>query len=120
MEAKELLELVVRAADTKKAINIVALDVAEVSGVSDYFLIMEGMNSRQLSALVAAIDEAVAAHGIEVGGKIEGQADSGWILMDLNDVVVSIFDHDTRGRFNLEKLWLDAPLVDVTDWISED
>ena len=118
MEAKELLKTVVSASDDKKALDIVALDVSQVSGIADYFVIMEAMNSRQLSAIVEAIDEAVHLAGIEIGGKIEGQPDSGWVLLDLGDVVVSVFDHDTRERFNLEKLWLDAPLVDLTAWIS--
>lgn len=118
MEAKELLEIVVRAADDKKALDIVALDVAQVSGIADYFVIMEAMNARQLGAVVDAIDEATSAAGIQIGARKEGQPDSGWVLLDLGDVVVSVFDHDTRGRFNLEKLWLDAPLVDLKEYIQ--
>jgi ribosome-associated protein len=119
LQAKELLELVVKAADDKKALDIVALDVSQVSGLADYFVIMEGMNSRQLGAILDSIDEAAHNAGIEVGGKVEGQPDSGWVLMDLGDVIVSVFDHDTRLRFNLEKLWNDAPLVDLSAWLGE-
>ncbi|MDR2976756.1 MAG: ribosome silencing factor [Streptococcaceae bacterium] len=119
MQVKELLELVVKAADDKKALDIVALDVSQLSGISDYFVIMEGMNSRQLGAIVDAIDEAAHNAGIEIGGKVEGQPDSGWVLMDMGDVIVSVFDHETRLRFNLEKLWNDAPMVDLTAWVSE-
>jgi ribosome-associated protein len=119
LQVKELLELVVKAADDKKALDIVALDVSQLSGISDYFVIMEGMNSRQLGAIVDAIDEAAHNAGIEIGGKVEGQPDSGWVLMDMGDVIVSVFDHETRLRFNLEKLWNDAPMVDLTAWVSE-
>ncbi|GAB2024899.1 ribosome silencing factor [Lactovum odontotermitis] len=119
MQTKELLETIVRAADDKKAMDIVALDVSQVSGIADYFVIMEGMNSRQLGAIVDSIDEAAHKAGIEVGGKIEGQPDSGWVLMDLGDIIVSVFDRDTRLRFNLEKLWNDAPLVDLSAWVTE-
>ena len=119
MDKDKLLETVVRAADSKKALDIVALDVAKVSGIADYFVIMEAMNARQIGAVVDAIDEEVSKAGLQIGGKIEGQPDSGWVLMDLNDIVVSVFDHETREKFNLEKLWNDAALVDVNAWITE-
>jgi ribosome-associated protein len=118
LETKELLKLVVKAADSKKAQDIVALDVSQVSGIADYFVIMQGMNSRQLGAIVDAIDEAAHLAGVEVGAGKEGMPDSGWVLLDLGDVVISVFDEDTRLRYNLEKLWNDAPLVDLSAWIK--
>lgn len=117
MEAKELLETVVRAADDKKALGIVALDVANVSGIADYFVIMEAMNSRQLNAVVEAIDDAVSVKN-NTFFKREGVPESGWVLLDIGDVVVSVFDHETRQHFNLEKLWSDAPLVNLSSWIE--
>ncbi|GBG96588.1 ribosome silencing factor [Lactococcus termiticola] len=119
MNPKELLEVVVRAADAKQARDIVALDVATVSGVADYFVVMEAMNSRQIDAIIGAVDDAAAEHGLLVGGKIEGNAQSGWVLIDLGDVIVNVFDADSRLRFNLEKLWSDAEVVDLTDWVDE-
>lgn len=119
MEVKELLEIVVKAADSKKAQKIVALDVSEVSGIADYFVIMQGMNNRQLGAIVEAIDEAAHLKGVEVGKGIEGQPDSGWVLIDLGDIIVSVFDEDTRLRYNLEKLWNDAPILNLSEWVSE-
>lgn len=119
MDSKKLLELVVKAADDKKALDIVALDMSTVSGVADYFVIMEAMNIRQIDAIVDNIAEKVAEMGVQAGGHIEGDARTGWVLLDLGDIVVSVFGHDERGTYNLEKLWSDAPLVKINKWIAE-
>lgn len=119
MNSKNLLETIVKAADDKKALDIVALDVATTSGIADYFVIMEAMNIRQIDAIVDNIDEEAGKIGVHAAGRIEGDARTGWVLVDLGDVIVNVFDHDSRLRFNLEKLWSDAPLVDINEWISE-
>lgn len=119
MGSEKLLEAVVKAADSKRALDIVALDVHEVSGVADTFVIMEAMNTRQIGAIVDAIDEAAEAQDVMSGGKIEGRPESGWVLMDFGDVIVNVFDKDSRLRYNLEKLWSDAPLVDVSNWLTD-
>ncbi len=118
MDSKKLLELVVKAADDKKALDIVALDMAEVSGVADFFVVMEAMNVRQIDAIVDNIADAARAAGIEAGSHIEGEGRNGWVLLDLGDVVVSVFGHDERSHYNLEKLWSDAPLVDIEHWLA--
>ncbi|WP_225047829.1 ribosome silencing factor [Lacticaseibacillus kribbianus] len=118
MKAEELLEIAVRAADDKRATDIVALDMKEVSLLADYFLLMNGGTVRQVQAIVDAIEDKVA----EAGGpavRIEGKKDSNWILMDFGDVVVDVFVPEARAFYNLEKLWTQAPLVDLTAWLSE-
>lgn len=119
LNSEKLLETIVKAADNKKALDIVALDMREVSGITDSFVIMEAMNNRQIDAIVDAVDNAATAFGIEVGGHIEGNANSGWVLLDLGDVVVSVFGHEERLHFNLEKLWSDAPMLDLSAWVTE-
>lgn len=119
LDSKKLLEVVVKAADDKKALDIVALDMNEVSGLADYFVIMEAMNSRQLDAIADNIAEQVELAGVQAAGHIEGDARTGWVLLDLGDIVVSVFGHDERAHYNLEKLWSDAPLVDVSQYIAD-
>lgn len=119
LDSKKLLEVVVKAADDKKALDIVALDMNEVSGIADYFVIMEAMNSRQLDAIADNIAEQVELAGVQAAGHIEGGARTGWVLLDLGDIVVSVFGHDERAHYNLEKLWSDAPLVDVSQYIAD-
>lgn len=118
MDSKELLETVVKAADSKRAEEIVALDVANVSLLADYFVIMQANSERQVKAITDEIEEKVAAAGVQVRD-IEGKNAANWVLLDFGDVVVHVFRTETRQFYNLEKLWAEAPLVDVSDWVKD-
>lgn len=118
MDSKELLETVVKAADSKRAEEIVALDVANVTLLADYFVIMQANSERQVKAIADEIEEKVAAAGVQVRD-IEGKNAANWVLLDFGDVVVHVFRTETRQFYNLEKLWAEAPLVDVSDWVKD-
>lgn len=118
MSPKELLEVIVRAGDDKRAEDIVALDMDGVSLLADYFVIMSGSSERQVQAIVNGIDDKAAEAGAKQP-RIEGKKGSRWMLMDFGDVVVHVFLPEEREFYNLEKLWSQAPLVDVADWLTE-
>jgi len=118
MDSKELLKVVVEAADSKRAEDIVALDVQGISLLADYFVIMQANSERQVKAIADIIEEKVEEAGFEVRN-VEGKDGANWILLDLGDVVVHVFKTETRQFYNLEKLWPDAPLADIDDWIKE-
>ena len=94
--------------DEKKGSDIVVLDISEISVLSDYFVLVSAENDRQLEALKVAVEDAVQLDN----RKAEGESSSGWILLDYKDVIVHIFDKDTRSFYNLEKIWSDAKRVE--------
>ncbi|KRM56403.1 ribosome silencing factor [Lacticaseibacillus sharpeae] len=118
LSVKALLETVVRAADDKRAEDIVALDMNGVSLLADYFVVASGNTERQVQAIVDEIDDKVEEAGGTVKS-IEGKKGSKWILMDLGDVVVHVFTPEERANYKLEQFWQDAPEVDVSEWINE-
>ncbi len=116
--SENLLELVVKACDSKRAEDIIAMDVQKVSLLADYFVICNGGSERQINAIVDAVAEEAEKASYPVK-RVEGKEGGKWILMDLGDVIVHVFSESEREFYNLEKLWSDAPLVDLTSWVSE-
>lgn len=117
MDSKELLQLTVEAADDKRADDIVALDVAEVSLMADYFVILSADSKRQVQAIADNIVDFVRKAGSDVKS-VEGRTAGEWVLIDAGDVIVHVFQKDARSHYNLEKLWSDAPIVDVAQWVN--
>jgi len=117
MESKALLQLTVEAADDKRAEDIVALDVAEVSLMADYFVILSADSRRQVQAIADNVVDFIRKAGSDVKS-VEGRTAGEWVLIDCGDVVVHVFQKEARQHYNLEKLWSDAPLVDVDQWVN--
>ena len=101
-----------RAALDRKADALVVLDVQEVSGIADYFVICNGTSTTQVRAIADAVEASLKAEGVYVAHR-EGLPESGWLLLDYGDVVVHIFLPDTRDFYALERLWGDAPELPI-------
>lgn len=112
MTERDILRVAVRAADEKKAENIVALNMKGISLVADYFMICHGNSEKQVQAIAREIKEKAEEQQIPVK-RLEGFDEAKWVLVDLGDVVVHVFHKDDRAYYNLERLWGDAPLEDV-------
>ncbi len=117
INSNNILELVVKAADSKRAEDIVALNVAEVSLLADYFVICHGNSDKQVMAIANEIVSLSQKSQIEVK-RVEGKESARWILIDLGDVIIHVFHKEEREFYNLEKLWSDAPLVNITSMVD--
>lgn len=112
MDVKELMELVVKTADDKRAENIAVLDMEGISLVADYFVICHGNSEKQVQAISKELKDIALENDIQIR-RMEGFDHARWVLIDLGNVVVHVFHRDDRGYYNLEKLWGDANTVDV-------
>lgn len=110
IEAKTKAVRAAASALEKKAVDAVILEMKELVAFADYFVICSGGSTTQVKAIVRRIEEALLADGIRPMG-VEGLQHGRWVLMDYNDVIVHVFDEETRQYYELEKLWLDAPRV---------
>ncbi|WP_054956013.1 ribosome silencing factor [Paenibacillus dakarensis] len=111
ISSSELLNIAVEAAEDKKAMNVVALDLRGISLVADYFVICHGNSDTQVQAIATEVRKRAHDAGVTLRG-IEGMDAARWVLMDLGDVVVHIFHRDERDYYNIERLWSDAKVVE--------
>ena len=98
------------AALDKKALELEILDLSDLVYYTDYFVICSGTSTQHVSAIADNVEKVARDMG-HVPSGIEGKQNSHWVLIDLGDVVVHVFEQETRQFYQLEKLWLDAPRV---------
>lgn len=112
METKDLVKLVCKALDDKKAEDVKAIDISGVSVMADYFIVASGNNQNQLLAMQDEVDRVLHENGVHAK-QIEGNRSSTWILMDYEDIIVHLFSAEDRLFYNLEKIWQDGIVIDV-------
>jgi ribosome-associated protein len=100
------------AAEDKKAIDLVVLDLRKAAGFTDYFVICSAQNARQIRAIADAVTATLAAHGAKAA-HIEGYDRSEWVLLDYFDFIVHIFAPETRLFYGLERLWGNAERIEI-------
>jgi ribosome-associated protein len=100
-----------RVAELNRGRDIEILDLRELTSVFDFFVLVTGASRRQLHAISEEIDQAFRREYNDRRMGIEGFAESRWILLDFGDVVVHLFDQETRDYYNLEQLWAGAKKV---------
>ena len=106
--------LSVNAALEKKAHRLLVLNVKKVSSLSDYFFICSGNSDRQVQTIAAHIEEVLKKAGRRPIG-IEGERVGKWVLMDYGDLVIHIFFDPIRDFYDIERLWVDAPRLEIED-----
>lgn len=113
MKPSELRDYIVAALEDMKGINIVILDVAALTPMTDYMIMVTGSSNRHVKALVDTANESSKAIGLQPIG-IEGRESYDWVLVDLADVIVHVMNEEARSFYELERLWSDLDQEDVT------
>jgi ribosome-associated protein len=103
---------VAKAALDKKAEDVIVLDVRGLTGYADYFVVMTADSDRQASAIADHVEQSMKSAGISKVG-VEGYETGRWILIDYGDVVAHVMSKESRGFYDLEGLWADAPRFQV-------
>ena len=108
----QMIEIAVKGLEEKKGEDIKILDISLVSPIADYFILASGNNRSQIQAMADSVTETMHKAGFSLK-QIEGYDSANWILMDFIDVVVHIFDRESRNFYDLERIWKDGKLVEL-------
>ena len=111
---ENMTKLICDSISDKLGKDIAVLNIGKVSSLCDYFIIASGTSARQVKSIADSVEDSMKEIGIEARGK-EGRDTQSWILLDYGDVMGHIFDEENRGFYNLEKLWKDAPYVEIKE-----
>lgn len=111
--SRECALIAAKAADEKKATDIMVQEVRDLIGVTDYFVIATAANSRQVDAIIDEIEDKLREEASIKPTHREMSADGSWSLLDYGNIVVHVFMPETREYYRLEALWNDAPVIDL-------
>jgi len=101
-----------RAADDKQGTDIVVLDVGDIIGITEIFVLVSANNTRLVRTICDEVELALKVEDDLAPRSIEGLKDSSWVLLDYGVLVVHVFLQETRDFYELERLWTDAPQVE--------
>lgn len=111
-ESIDMARIAGQAAADKLAGNVIALDVSEQLVITDVFVVCSGDSERQVNAIVNGVEEEMFKAGYKPKRR-EGEKDARWILLDFTDIVVHVQHAEDRAFYALERLWRDAPTIDL-------
>ena len=112
MDAEKKCEVIIKALDSKKGLDIKLIKVSDITALTEYFIIATGTSSTQVKALAEEAEYQLSTQGIEPH-HIEGKS-TGWILLDYSDVVVHVLNEQARSFYDLERLWADGEQIDIS------
>ena len=118
MTALEQARKIVQVMDSKKAKDIRLIKIEGISSLGDYFVVASASNTTQVKAIADEVEDEMTKLGLEPN-RVEGRQSAQWILMDYYDVMVHVFLDEARNFYNLERLWSDAPQLDISDLLTQ-
>jgi len=113
----EMAKAAVKAAAENRGQDISVLDLTGVTSLFDFFVLVTGGSRRQLAAIAEEIERGLKTLG-EKKLSISGLEEGRWVVMDYGSIVIHLFDEETRSFYNLENLWADGKLVDVSELVQ--
>ncbi|HEY9734171.1 MAG TPA: ribosome silencing factor [Drouetiella sp.] len=119
IDSREATFVAANAAEAKKSLSTVVLDVRQVTLIADYFVIAGGDSTNQVRAIVDHIDEELSKLGYRQRS-IEGKADGRWVLLDYGDIIVHVLHEKERNFYKLEQFWNNGLIVPKVEWERSD
>ena len=119
ISAKEVAAIAAKALDSKLGKDISLIEIADVSTLADYFLICTATSNTHVKTLCDAVEEAMDAAGEPLLNR-EGHRGGTWVLIDFGCVVVHVFTAETRSFYDLERLWQDGKVVNLSSILTHD
>lgn len=117
--ADKIIEISVKALDSKRAENIRVIGIRDLTVIADYFVIANGTSTTQTKALADEVEYQLKEKG-RTPQRIEGYQGANWIVLDYGDVVVHVFYKETRQFYDLERLWSDGENIDISHLLKKE
>ena len=117
MQGLDIVKIACKALDDKKAMDLKAIEVTEVTVLADYFVFATATSTTHVRALSDEVEDALSKNGLEPH-HIEGRT-TGWILLDYGNVVINVMDAKNRDFYGLDHTWNDGKELDVSDYIKD-
>ena len=119
LTTEQKLEVIIKALDSKRAEDIQAIKIGDLTIIADYFIIADGTSNTHTKALAEEVEFKMTQLSIEPS-RTEGYQGQTWIVLDYGDVVVHVFYKETRDHYNLERLWSDGTNVDISKYLIKE
>lgn len=119
MTQQEKLETIIKTLDTKRGEDIQAIKITDLTILADYFVIVNGNSNTHTRTLADEVEFQLSQAGIDPERR---EADTGntWIILDYADIIVHVFYKETRGFYQLERLWADGEQIDISDYLVKE
>lgn len=117
MTQNEMLKKIIKTLDSKKAEEIKAIKIKDLTILADYFIIANGTSTTHTKTLAEEVEYQLSQEGIEPN-RTEGYNGSNWVILDYGDIVVHVFYKETRDYYQLERLWSDGEMVDIGAYLT--
>ncbi|TQI65921.1 ribosome silencing factor [Clostridium sp. KNHs216] len=118
MTSLELAKETVKILDEKKAMDLKAIGIKDISVLADYFVFSTGTSSTHVKSLAEEVEFKLKQLGVSPE-HVDGYRSNSWVLLDYGNVMVHIFTADAREFYNLDRLWQDAEKIDISDIVKD-